>query len=139
MPCLEHMLDAFAFDQSTREDGAKFGRPISWLESFHVHPAGQVKKFFLRKTTYAKGVAALSDKTSRRSASWYSSMKRFRWSNSLAFHDGTPGVLLADSVLFGQSTFFLPPSRCQVGISTMEGMRRCFATCSDRKQSPDQL
>src|SRR5881227_2945496 len=55
MPCLEHMLDAFAFDQSTREDGAKFGRPISWFESFHVHPAGQVKKFFLRKTTYAKG------------------------------------------------------------------------------------
>src|SRR5207248_4574831 len=57
MPCFEHMLDAFAFDQSTREDSAKFGRPISWLESFHVHSAGQVKKFFLRKTTYAKGVS----------------------------------------------------------------------------------
>ena len=57
MPCLEHMLDAFAFDQSACKNSAKFSRSISRLESFHVHPAGQVKKFFLRKTTHAKGIS----------------------------------------------------------------------------------
>src|SRR4029450_5321707 len=55
--CLEHMVNAFAFDQCARKNSTKFGRRISRPESFHVHPARQVKEFFLWKTTYARRVS----------------------------------------------------------------------------------
>ena len=35
--------------------------------------------------------------------------------------------------------FTLPPSRCQVGISRIDGIPRLRAVRSESKQSPDQL
>src|SRR4030095_1869174 len=57
MPCFEYMLDAFALDQSSGKNCAKFWRPISGFESLHIHAARQVKEFFVRKTANAKRVS----------------------------------------------------------------------------------
>ena len=38
-----------------------------------------------------------------------------------------------------EEAFNVPRSRCQVGISTIDGMPIFFATRNDCRQSPDQL
>src|SRR5438876_6031355 len=65
-------------------------------------------------------------------------MKRLRSSSNPDFPFRNHDELLVDPVPLGSSAFTLPRSRCQVGISTIDGIRRSFATRSDCKQSPDQ-
>src|SRR5215475_183804 len=57
VPCLEHVLDTFAFDQRPSNNSTTIWWPSSRLESFHVHAAGEVKQFFLRETANAKCVS----------------------------------------------------------------------------------
>ena len=59
MPCFEHMLDTFALNQCPGKHSSKFYRLLTRLEAFHIYASGQIKKFFFRKTAYAKGVGRL--------------------------------------------------------------------------------
>ena len=110
--------------------GAKYRRLRARLETLHVDSARRIEKFLRRKITRKLKVSrrplSRIRTTIRRSASLYSSIKRLRWSNSLAFHLRKPDSFPGDAATFACSNFCLPPSRCQVGTSTIEGMRSLF-------------
>src|SRR4030095_15359416 len=57
VPCFKYMLDAFALDQSSGKNCAKFCQAISRFKSLHIHAARQVKESFLRETANAKRVS----------------------------------------------------------------------------------
>ena len=51
------MVNALALNQCAGKNNTKFCRTPAWLEALYVHPAGQIKEFFLRETACAEGVS----------------------------------------------------------------------------------
>ena len=59
VPCFEHMLNSFSFDQCAGKHRAKFLRACSRLEALDIYSAWKIKELFLWKTAHPKGVACL--------------------------------------------------------------------------------
>src|SRR4029077_16807356 len=59
MPRLQHMMNAFALNQCTGKNSAKFLWPFSRLEAFDIHASRQVIEFLLRESPDAKRVGRL--------------------------------------------------------------------------------
>ena len=59
VPRLQHMLNAFASDQSACKNSAKFLWALPRSETFDIYPSRQVIEFFLRESADAKGMGCL--------------------------------------------------------------------------------
>jgi len=103
----------------------------------HVH-ARAGKKFFLGKTTYAKGVSAFADKTSRRSSQLYSFYETLSLEQQSGFPFFKATLVVADSALSG-----VRPCFCHVTMPGRyfndRGMPRSLALVGSSNSRPTAM
>ena len=102
-----------------------FGGRVSRLESFHVHAAGQIKKFSPgnhgRETSRPPSLIRQAEVSQS-----YSSMKRFRSSNESGFPFSKARLVPAASQLSAVALCFCRHHDARLGISTARGNAALF-------------
>ena len=136
MPGFEQVMDALALDERAGKDGAEKRRALARPEAVDVHAARQIEELLFRESLDAKRLGRLLREHDEQIGELvFLDVTLARQQQSSASRSASSPAALAVATL----RTVLPRSRCQVGISTIDGMPRRLATRSDSRQSPDQL
>jgi hypothetical protein len=109
-------------------------RSFAWREALHIHSPRQVEKFVLRETLDAEGFRCAfgEDQNEVRQIIFFK--VTITGEEEIFLPTPVAGKMLRRGRVL--PSFYLPRSRCQVGISKIEGIPRLRASRKESRQSP---